>query len=223
MAVSSNKPSSFWRGMRPLRLWLEAPLGETGLIEVFPESARRLLLEGENGTPALPPHTTAGLAVAVVALVAIAGTMSGLTLGLLSLDRLDLEVMLRTGTPKEQVLARRLLPIVAQPNWVLTTLVIVNTVAGMALPLCLDRLVNVAVALVLSTTAIVIFGEIIPQAVCSRYGMTIGGHSAPVVRALMWLTAPLSWPMGKVLDWLLGSDRALLGRRQLRALVDLHR
>lgn len=31
--------------------------------------------------------------------------------------------------------------------------------AGMALPLCLDRLVNVAVALVLSTTAIVLFGE----------------------------------------------------------------
>ncbi len=29
----------------------------------------------------------------------------------------------------------------------------------MALPLCLDRLVNVAVALVLSTTAIVLFGE----------------------------------------------------------------
>jgi hypothetical protein len=39
----------------------------------------------------------AGLAVATVAVVAIAGVMSGLTLGLLSLDRLDLEVMLRTG------------------------------------------------------------------------------------------------------------------------------
>jgi CBS domain containing-hemolysin-like protein len=33
----------------------------------------------------------------------------------------------------------------------------------MALPLCLDRLVNVGVALVLSTTAIVLFGEILPQ------------------------------------------------------------
>jgi len=167
--------------------------------------------------------TTIGLAFAVVALVAIAGTMSGLTLGLLSLDRLDLEVMLRTGTPKEQVLARRLLPIVAHPHWVLCTLVILNTLAGMALPLCLDRLVNVAVALVLSTTAIVIFGEILPQAVCSRYGMSIGGHSAPVVRLFMWVTSPLSWPMGKALDWILGSENSLMGRRQLRALVDLHR
>jgi hypothetical protein len=38
-----------------------------------------------------------------------------------------------------------------------------NAAAGMALPLCLDRLVNVGVALVLSTTAIVLFGEILPQ------------------------------------------------------------
>jgi len=35
--------------------------------------------------------------------------------------------------------------------------------AGMALPLCLDRLVNVVVALVLSTTAIVLFGECYSQ------------------------------------------------------------
>lgn len=149
--------------------------------------------------------------------------MSGLTLGLLSLDRLDLEVLMRSGTTKEQVLARRLLPIVAHPHWVLCTLVIVNTLAGMALPLCLDRLLNAIGALLLSTTAIVVFGEIVPQAVCSRFGMSIGGRSAPVVRALMWFTAPLSWPMGKVLDYVLGSDSSLFARGQLRALVDLHR
>jgi hypothetical protein len=151
------------------------------------------------------------------------GIMSGLTLGLLSLDRLDLEVLMRSGTTKEQVLARRLLPIVAHPHWVLCTLVIVNTLAGMALPLCLDRLLNAIGALLLSTTAIVVFGEIVPQAVCSRFGMSIGGRSAPVVRALMWFTAPLSWPMGKVLDYVLGSDSSLFARGQLRALVDLHR
>lgn len=95
--------------------------------------------------------------------------------------------------------------------------------AGMALPLCLDRLVNVAVALVLSTTAIVLFGEILPQAVCSRYGLSIGGHAAPVVRFLMFATAPLSWPIGKALDALLGKENFTFGKRQIRALVHLHR
>lgn len=54
--------------------------------------------------------------------------MSGLTLGLLSLDRLDLEVMLRTGNKKQQKFAKRLFPMVEQPHWVLSTLVITNTV-----------------------------------------------------------------------------------------------
>lgn len=43
----------------------------------------------------------------VVVVVAVAGVMSGLTLGLLSMDRLDLELMLRTGNTKQERFARR--------------------------------------------------------------------------------------------------------------------
>ncbi|WIA19595.1 hypothetical protein OEZ85_005534 [Tetradesmus obliquus] len=183
----------------------------------------RELLVADTDEAALSPSLKGGLAVAVVLVVAIAGIMSGLTLGLLTLDRLDLELMMRTGTRKQHKFARRLPPLISNPHWVLSTLVICNTAAGMALPLCLDRLVNVGVALVLSTTAIVLFGEILPQAVCSRYGLSIGGHAAPVVRLLMWLTAPVSWPIGKGLDWMLGKENVTFGKRQIRALVDLHR
>ena len=66
-------------------------------------------------------------------------------------------------------------------------------------------------------------GEILPQAVCSRYGLSIGGHAAPVVRFLMWATAPISWPIGKALDALLGHEQPTFGKRQISALVDLHR
>lgn len=62
-----------------------------------------------------------------------------------------------------------------------------------------------------------------PQAVCSRYGLSIGGHAAPVVRLLMWMTAPISWPIGKGLDWMLGKEQPVFGKRQISALVDLHR
>jgi hypothetical protein len=66
-------------------------------------------------------------------------------------------------------------------------------------------------------------GEILPQAVCSRHGLSIGGHAAPAVRVLMWLSAPVSWPIAKSLDWLLGAEQPLFGKRQISALVDLHR
>jgi metal transporter CNNM len=44
-----------------------------------------------------------------------------------------------------------------------------------------------------------------------------------VVRLLMWCTAPVSWPIGKGLDWLLGKEQPVFGKRQISALVDLHR
>jgi hypothetical protein len=45
----------------------------------------------------------------------------------LTLDRLDLELMMRTGTRKQHKFARRLLPLISNPHWVLSTLVICNT------------------------------------------------------------------------------------------------
>jgi metal transporter CNNM len=40
----------------------------------------------------------------------------------------------------------------------------------------------------------------------------------------MVLLSPISWPLGKLLDRLLGAGKSgTLGRRQLSALVDVHR
>lgn len=80
-----------------------------------------------------------------------------------------------------------------------------------------------ALLLTHAPTAPVPVGEILPQAVCSRYGLSIGGHAAPIVRLLMWATAPVSWPISKALDALLGKEQPVFGKRQISALVDLHR
>jgi len=52
-------------------------------------------------------------------------------------------------------------------------------------------------------------GEIIPQAVCTRYGLAVGAYSAWVVQALMVLTSPLSYPLARLLDWVLGSEQSV--------------
>ena len=49
-----------------------------------------------------------------------------------------------------------------------STLLLVNAACMEALPLFLDRLLNPVGAILLSVTAILLFGEIIPQALCSR-------------------------------------------------------
>ncbi|KAL3148860.1 hypothetical protein ABBQ32_001734 [Trebouxia sp. C0010 RCD-2024] len=159
----------------------------------------------------------------VVILVLIAGLMSGLTLGLMSLDTLDLEVLRRSGTPQEQKHAKAIEPVIRRPHWLLVTLVLVNAAATEALPLFLDRLADPVTAVLVSVVVVLIFGEIIPQAVCSRHGLAVGAHAAWFVRILMWTFAIIAYPISKVLDHLLGQGHTALFRRaQLKALVDAH-
>lgn len=63
-----------------------------------------------------------------------------------------------------------------------------------------------------SLAAALAAGEIVPQAACSRYGLEIGAASAPFVRLLMWLTAPVSYPIGWLLDLVLGHRHTALFR-----------
>ena len=57
---------------------------------------------------------------------------------------------------------------------------------------------------------------------CSRYGVAIGAALAPLVRGLMWICAPITWPLGKLLDFVLGHEDVVMKRAQLKAMVQLH-
>ncbi|GLC43679.1 hypothetical protein PLESTM_001503800 [Pleodorina starrii] len=153
----------------------------------------------------------------------MAGLMSGLTLGLMSLDTVELEVLKRSGTPEERACAMKIMPVIKHQHFLLVTLLLCNAAATEALPLFIDRLADPVTAVALSVSVVLVFGEIIPQAVCSRYGLKVGAYSAWFVRILMTLCSPIAWPIGKLLDFMLGPDHSALFRRaQLKALVDLH-
>ncbi|GJP46536.1 hypothetical protein CLOM_g5811 [Closterium sp. NIES-68] len=155
-------------------------------------------------------------------LVLFAGIMSGLTLGLMSLSPVDLEVLVQSGTPEEQQQAAAIIPIVEKQHELLVTLLLCNAVAMEALPVFLDRLVPPAMAIALSVSFVLLFGEVIPQAVCSRYGLAVGANLIPLVRFLMLLCWIIAYPIAKVLDYLLGHDEPLFRRQQLKALVSIH-
>lgn len=199
---------------------LAGELGRRSLLSPGALAAGRRLLFEESSS--LSTGTTIGYAFICVALVIFSGMMAGLTLGLLSLDKMDLEVIKRSGTDHEKWLVAKIEPVVRRPHYLLATLLLCNAAAMETLPIFLDRLLNPVAAILISVTAILIFGEIIPQAVCKRYGLTIGAYLAWLVRLLMLITGIITWPIGKILDWMLGEESALYRRHELKAMVTLH-
>ncbi|KAH9614582.1 hypothetical protein KSS87_019820 [Heliosperma pusillum] len=155
-------------------------------------------------------------------LVIFAGIMSGLTLGLMSLGLVELEILQRSGSSTEKTQAAVILPVVKKQHQLLVTLLLCNACAMEALPIYLDKLFHPFVAVVLSVTFVLAFGEIIPQAICSKYGLAVGANFVWLVRILMVVCYPLAYPIGKVLDALLGHHTALFRRAQLKALVSIH-
>ncbi|KAJ9679549.1 hypothetical protein PVL29_021461 [Vitis rotundifolia] len=161
--------------------------------------------------------------VICIALVSFAGLMSGLTLGLMSLSLVDLEVLAKAGRPQDKRNAEKILPIVKNQHLLLCTLLIGNSLAMEALPIFLDALLPAWGAILISVTLILAFGEIIPQAVCSQYGLSVGAKLSVVVRLLVLVLFPISYPISKLLDWLLGKGHsALLRRAELKTLVHMH-
>ncbi len=85
--------------------------------------------------------------------------MSGLTMGLLSLDIMSLEVLKRGGEPKEKKYARRILMLVKRHHLLLVTLLLANAVAVETMPIFLNMITLEIVAILVSVTAVLLFGE----------------------------------------------------------------
>lgn len=151
-------------------------------------------------------------------LVCFAGLMSGLTVGYLSIDKLDLEIKAAIGTREEKRQVRTylqrfhlfyqaaiILPILKQHHFLLVTLLLSNAFAMEALPIFLDAVVPSIWAIIISVTAVLFFGEVIPQAVCTGPSqLTIAEKVAPFVRLLMFCLAIVCYPLSKILDKVLG-------------------
>ncbi len=89
----------------------------------------------------------------------LTGLMSGLTMGLLSLDKMGLEVLKRGGKDREKKYAKRILILVKRHHLLLVTLLLANALAVEAMPVFLSKITNEIVAIVVSVTAVLLFGE----------------------------------------------------------------
>jgi metal transporter CNNM len=149
-------------------------------------------------------------------------------MGLVSQELLDLKIKEIAGDAKEKAQAKSVLPLIKDHHRLLVTLLLINAMANEALPLFLDKIVPGYIAVILSVTLVLFFGEIIPSAIFSGPNkLAIASKLAPLVQFLLWLLCPLAFPIAKVLDKVLheegegDSSMEKYDRAELSALVRL--
>ncbi|KAJ3339220.1 hypothetical protein HDU93_008513 [Gonapodya sp. JEL0774] len=136
-------------------------------------------------------------------------------------DATDAELMRQKGY------AEAIAPLRKDTHWLLVTLLLANTVVNETLPILFHSIdLDGWQAVLASTCLIVLFGEIVPQAVCARYGLAIGAFFARPVRMAQYLLYPVAKPIAIMLDWALGEGGEegmwRYRRAELKELVLLH-
>ncbi|PWV15583.1 hypothetical protein C3747_28g31 [Trypanosoma cruzi] len=142
-----------------------------------------------------------------VGLLIFTGITAGLQVALFSMDRLFLRILTTTGSLRERRQAKRLLGILRLGHWTLVALLLSNASAMTGLPILLEDIFDQLTALLVSLTAVLFISDIIPLSIFVRWSFPICSFFVPLVWVLLVVTAPVSYPVGKLLDRLLGKRK----------------
>ena len=149
-------------------------------------------------------------------LVILSGIFSGLTLGYFSLDLAGLERKVNMG----DIHAEKVYPIRKRGNLLLCTLLLGNVAVNSAMAVFLSSIATGLVAGLVSTGLIVVFGEIIPQASFSRHALLVGAKMAWLVRLIILLLYPVTYPISWILDKVLGEEiPTVWGKKELKEII----
>ncbi|OBT88723.1 hypothetical protein VE02_02364 [Pseudogymnoascus sp. 03VT05] len=164
------------------------------------------------------------LAVALT-IVVIAALLAGLTLAISGLDMTWLQIMSTTGPKRQRRQAEIVSRIKRNASWFLCSMVLTSVICMETLPIIVQSLFGTGwIPVVVSTVAIAIFSELLPQYLIPRQALLWSYYCWPFVWTCMWLTAVVSWPLSFLLDRLtLPKERgAMYTSEQLAMLIKLH-
>ncbi|WKY02961.1 hypothetical protein Q1695_016341 [Nippostrongylus brasiliensis] len=160
----------------------------------------------------------------------LSALFTGLNLSLMSLDMDDLRrIREYDENPKTRNYAANIIPIRKNGNYMLCTILLGNTICNTICVLTFDamtggiilsRVERFLFITVLPALFIIIFSEILPQVICTKYALPIGSRCRHIMVFFMVLTFPASYPLSKILDCIVGKEiRMSYDRRMLSGLM----
>ncbi|KAJ1437700.1 hypothetical protein B484DRAFT_324434 [Ochromonadaceae sp. CCMP2298] len=163
--------------------------------------------------------------VLVFVCIIFAGLASGLTQGLLSLDLMELEIKMRSGTVEEQGYAAKLIPIISNHHLLLVSLMLWNASATESLPIFLNRLVPEWMAVIISVTLVLFVGEIIPASILTGpRQLQYSAWMSPLVYLVLGVFFPIAYPISSCLDYIIGHDEGMTmySRQEIATMMKIH-
>ena len=119
--------------------------------------------------------------------------------------------------------AKQILPLRRRGNLLLCSLLLGNTLVNALIATLLDSIASGIVGTICTTSLIVVFGEIIPQAVCSRNALLIGAKTLPLVYVFVAVCFIFAYPISRILDSCLGREiSGDFSRTELLSLIHMN-
>lgn len=144
--------------------------------------------------------------LACLALILFAGCMSGLNVGLMSIDLKELDSKILNGNDYERAAAKRLYSVVKHHHLLLVSILLWNALAMEALPIMFNMMFSEVLSVIVSVSFVLIVSEIIPQAVLTGpRQLFIANSMLPLVWVVIILSFPICYPLSKLLDYFLGA------------------
>ncbi|HWB39332.1 MAG TPA: CNNM domain-containing protein [Candidatus Saccharimonadales bacterium] len=157
--------------------------------------------------------------IEVVLLILASAICSGLNIAVMALDKADLRRKAKLGNKQ----AQRVLPLRRHTHLTLASILLTNIAAVSATSLVLDQRLTGWLAGLVSTLLIVIFGEVIPQALFLKNPLFWSSMFAPLLQAMMIITYVLSKPLQLLLDKLFPRQSSRLQtRHELGLMISEH-
>ncbi len=159
------------------------------------------------------------LVLQITALVGVSAVCSGLNVAFMALDPAVLKRKAKLGDKH----AKAVLPLRRRSHLTLSAILLVNVGAVSATSLVLEQHLYGLLAGLLSTLLIVIFGEIMPQALFVRRALVFVGTLVPLLKFMIFFTYPISKPLQLLLDKLFRHERVQLqSRHELGMMIAEH-
>ncbi len=153
------------------------------------------------------------------ALVSVSAVCSALNVSLMALELGDLKRKSRSGN----LHARKVLPLRKNSHLSLASILLTNVGVISTTSLVLEHRFNGIIAGIASTLLIVMFGEILPQAMFIRHALAFTSTVSPFLKIMIVVTYPISKPLQLLLDRLFGEQQTkLLSRRELGMMISEH-